>query len=62
MPDKVIKGTKDKKQYQVVKGTKDQRELRCLKCRNVATQIPDGRGGTICRCQTCGAQFRFQRL
>lgn len=60
--DKVIKGTKDNKQYQIIKGTPDQRELRCPKCKNVATQVPDGKGGFICRCPTCGAQFKFQKL
>lgn len=59
--DKVIKGTKDLR-YQVIKGTSDQRELRCPKCRNVATQVPDGRGGIICKCGKCGAQFKSQKI
>jgi len=62
MPDKVIKGTKDKRQYEIIKGTKDQREIRCPKCRNVATQTPDGKGGTICACPNCGSKFSFRRL
>lgn len=62
MADKVIKGTKDKKRYEIIKGTRDQRELRCPKCRNVAIQTPDGKGGTICVCSTCNAKFTFKRL
>lgn len=57
--DKIIKVAK---QYQIIKGTADQRELRCPKCKNVATQVPDGKGGFVCKCSTCGAQFKFQRL
>ncbi len=60
--DKVIKGTKDNKQYQIIKGTSDQRELRCPKCRNVATQVPNGNGGFICKCSVCRAEFKFQKL
>ncbi len=60
--DKVIKGTKDRRQYQVVKGTSDQREIRCLKCKNVAVQVPDGKGGFICQCRTCGNQFKFSSM
>lgn len=60
--DKVIKGTKDNRQYQIIKGTPDQRELRCPKCKNVAIQVPDGRGGFICKCSNCQAQFKFRKL
>lgn len=60
--DKVIKGTKDRKQYQIIKGTPDQRELRCPKCKNVATQVPDGKGGFVCTCPSCGTKFKFQKL
>jgi hypothetical protein len=60
--NKVIKGTKDKKRYEIIKGSPDQREIRCTKCRSIATQVPDGKGGFICRCTSCGSTFRFKRL
>lgn len=62
MSEKVIKGTKDRRNYQVIRGTSDQREIRCTKCKGVATQVPDGKGGFLCRCKTCGAQFKFTSL
>lgn len=52
----------NKKQYQIIKGTPDQRELRCPKCKNVATQVPDGKGGFICKCQTCGTQLTSKKI
>lgn len=60
---KVIKGTKDRK-YQVIKGSSDQREIRCTngKCRNVARQVPNGKGGTTYKCGTCGFQFSFTKI
>jgi DNA-directed RNA polymerase subunit RPC12/RpoP len=60
--DKVIKGTKDLKNYQIIKGTPDQREIRCTNCKNVATQVPDGKGGFVCTCPNCGAKFTFKRI
>lgn len=59
---KVIKGTRDLRNYQIIKGTSDQRELRCPKCKGVATQVPDGKGGTICQCKVCKARFKFSSL
>lgn len=46
----VIKGTKDKKQYQVLKGPSDTRQVRCKRCGNYASQVPDGQGGAIYQC------------
>lgn len=62
MADKVIPGTKARKQFQVVKGQKDTREIRCTKCKGVAAQVADGKGGFIHKCFTCGTTFRFSSL
>ena len=62
MADKVIKGTKDRKQFQVVRGAQDTRAIRCKKCGNVATQVPDGKGGVLYQCNTCQAKFNFTKL
>lgn len=64
MADKVVKGTKDRKGFQVVKGANDTRALRCKnpKCGNVAVQVPDGKGGHTYRCQTCGSNFKFTQF
>lgn len=61
MADKVIKGTKDRKQFQVIKGSSDTREIRCTdpKCKNVAKQVPDGKGGQKYQCLACGTVFTF---
>lgn len=64
MANKVITGTKARKQFQVVKGQKDTREIRCTnpKCKNVAAQVPDGKGGFVHKCLACGTTFRFSAL
>ena len=64
MATKVIKGTKDRKNYQVIKGDADNRAIRCTnqKCRNVAVQVPDGKGGTIYQCSTCQQKFKFTKM
>ena len=61
---KVIKGTKDLKRYQVLKGPSDTRQIRCTnqKCRNLAVQVPDGKGGFIYQCSTCKAKFKHTAL
>jgi hypothetical protein len=61
---KVIKGTKDRKRFQVLKGQADTRQIRCTnqKCRNIAVQVPDSKGGFVYRCQTCGREFSFMQL
>ncbi len=64
MADKIIKGTKDFKHYQVLKGSPDTREIRCInpKCRNVAGQVPDGKGGFKYKCLACGSVFSFTKI
>lgn len=64
MANKVIKGTKDRKQFQVVKGAADTRAIRCTnqKCKNVAMQVPDGKGGNTYKCLCCGTTFNFTKL
>ncbi len=64
MANKIISGTKDRKQFQVIKGAKDTRAIRCTdpKCRNVATQVPDGKGGFQCKCTVCSRVFKFTRM
>lgn len=63
MANKVIKGTSDRKNFQVIKGSSDTREIRCTSCKGgVAKQVPDGKGGFICQCGTCGAKFKFTKL
>lgn len=53
MPNKVITGTKAAK-VQVVKGQKDIRQVRCPFCKTgLATNVPDGKGGTIYQCPNC---------
>lgn len=58
----VITGTRDKKRFQVVKGSQDTREIRCTRCKNVAKQIPDGKGGHKYHCGTCGTTFVHTKL
>jgi len=64
MANKVIQGTKDKKRFEVIKGEKDTRAIRCTdpKCRNVARQVPDGKGGLKFQCGTCLKVFSFTRI
>lgn len=64
MANKVITGTKDKKRFEVVKGDSDTRAIRCpdAKCRNVARQVPDGKGGFKYQCGTCQKVFTFTRI
>jgi len=57
----VIKGTKDKRSYQVVKGPKDARQVRCPRCKELASQVPDGKGGYVYACP-CGARFAFSAI
>lgn len=61
---KVIKGTQDRKRYQTIKGSSDVRELRCTnpKCKNVAKQVPDGKGGVMYQCSSCGNRFNFATM
>lgn len=61
---RVIKGTKDLKNYQVLKGSSDIREIRCTnqKCRNVACKVPDGKGGSKYKCLACGTVFSFTQI
>lgn len=62
---KVIAGTKaHKQQAQVVKGSKDTRQIRCTnqRCKNIAIQVPDGKGGLIHECVICKTRFLFVRL
>ena len=58
---KVVKGTKDKKKYQVLKGPSDTRQLRCTKqtCKNLVVQVPDGKGGFVYECPVCKARYSF---
>ncbi len=68
---KVIKGTKDAakkdvaykkaKDFRVVKGPKDVRQVRCPGCKELASQVPDGKGGNIYQC-TCGRRFAFKPM
>lgn len=60
--DKVIKGTKDLHNYKVVKGPQDARQIRCPGCKELASQVPDGKGGTICQCSGCGKKFKFRAI
>lgn len=64
MADKVIKGTKDRKNYEVIKGSSDTREIRCTnpKCKNVAKQVPDGKGGFKYQCLSCHSVFTFSKI
>ena len=64
MPDKVIKGTKDRKNFQIVKGPSDTRQIRCTnkKCNNLAIQVHDGRGGHVYECTTCKTRFAFSKI
>ena len=59
---KVIKGSKDRKAYQVIKGPSDTRQIRCPKCKETASQTPDGKGGFLCTCPGCGAKFSFAKM
>lgn len=60
---RVIKGTKDKRKMQVVAGQKDVRQVRCIHCKSgLASAVPDGKGGTVCRCPNCGAAFDFKAI
>lgn len=64
---KTIRGTKDLKRAQpsnaqVVRGAKDPRQFRCPRCKNLATNEPDGKGGTKLRCTFCGRSFATQTI
>ncbi len=59
---KTITGTRDKKRFQVVKGQSDTREIRCTVCKNVAKQVPDGKGGSVYKCSTCNTTFRHTTI
>jgi hypothetical protein len=52
------------KKYKVIKGSPDLREMRCTdpKCRNIARQVPDGKGGSVCQCSICGLRFSFSQI
>lgn len=59
---KVIKGTKDLRTVRVIKGQKDTRQLRCPNCKELATQVPDGKGGTMTKCPSCQSTFNCTRI
>ena len=59
---KVIKGTKDQRNYRVIKGQSDTRQIRCTKCKELASQVPDNKGGFIYRCPSCGTSFVFTQI
>jgi hypothetical protein len=75
-PKKTTVGVKDVKQLErqadgrmpqsndvkVLKGSADPRQLRCKQCGNLATNIPDGKGGTMLSCTSCGARYRTYKL
>lgn len=63
-PKKVISGTGQVRTFKVIKGSSDTREMRCTnpKCGNVALQVPDGKGGTIYKCITCGTKYSFDKF
>lgn len=62
----VIKGSKDLKRSQasVVKGQSDSRQIRCTKCKELAVQVPDGKGGYVYQCTAtvCGTRFSMTRM
>lgn len=62
--NKVITGTKAGKQFQVIKGAADTRAIRCTNpiCKNVAQQVPDGKGGSEYKCLSCGSTFKHTRI
>lgn len=61
---KVIKGSKDARAYKVIKGPEDTRQIRCTnqKCKNLARQVPDGKGGHVYQCDACGTKFLFSSM
>ena len=59
---KVVKGTKDARNFQVVKGPKDVRQIRCTKCKDLAVQVPDGTGGYVYKCTSCGSKFKIASM
>ncbi len=70
---KTIRGTKDLRrakmaepvrtgQVNVVYGASDPRQLRCPGCGNLATNQPDGRGGTELRCGFCNRRFGLSTI
>lgn len=59
---KIISGTRDFKKSKPVKTLRSNiGEIRCTnqKCKNIAKQVPDGKGGQRHRCLTCGLTFTF---
>ena len=58
----VIKGTKDLKNFHVLKGQSDTRQIRCTKCNDIATQVPDGKGGFVYKCGACLTQFKMTQI
>lgn len=58
----VITGTRDNRRFQVIKGSQDTREIRCTACKNVAKQVPDGKGGSSYFCASCGTTFKHTTI
>lgn len=62
----VVKGTKDLKRSQasVVKGQPDTRQIRCTKCKELAVQVPNGKGGFVYQCtaSVCGTRFLMTKI
>jgi hypothetical protein len=64
--NKVITGTKDRKQkqLQVIKGQKDVRQIRCTRkgCNALISASSDGKGGTHHKCHQCGTTLVPTRI
>jgi ribosomal protein S27E len=60
----VISGTKQNKDVKVVKAEGNNiSKVRCQFCKHtLAHPTPDGKGGTVLRCGTCGRTFTFKTM
>lgn len=62
---RVITGTASaKQQARIIKATgKNVTKVRCQFCKHtLAHPVPDGKGGTVLKCGTCGRTYKFADL
>lgn len=62
--ERVITGTRAKKNIQVLKGQQDVRQIRCTNkpCGALVSASPDGKGGVRYKCQQCGTTIVSTRI
>ena len=61
---RVISGTKQRKQVAIKKAEgQNISKIRCQYCKDtLAHPVPDGKGGIVHQCGSCGRKFTFKSL